>query len=686
MDKVELCQILVKWLATFQIDAEFSTLKDLSDGVAVAQVLHEIAPEWFTSVWLSKIKPIPVENWRLKVSNLKKVLEKVLDFYQEAFSQNLPEAVKPDVVKIGDGSDPTELARLLQLVLGCAVNCENKQEYIRRIMCMEENDQRVMMECIQELDAVGGGALSFSASLSLVDPHVEALVAQLAAANAAKEKADQRIHQLTLQVNMLQEEKSAMYDENQKIMDQLNSRFEPGGGPLTRQVESFKEEVSRLKEESFKLEMLRDDYRLKLEMQDKELIELRCRIEELSRAANEARSLKDELDVLRETADKVDKYEATLQSYKKKLEEAGDTKRELKLLEGKIQHYIQTNMELEEEVKKTTALKAQVEIYKKQLSELHDQLTEETKRADRLSYENKMAADKLSAAVREKERLIVERDALREANEEMKCATYRASSEGAEGVLNLGSVSEGLISVSELRQKVVRLEHENNLLRLSQKEREEDSISVVQNLLEDAQAQTEKFWSENRQLHQRILQLETELRDVQLASGSSSEGGTPDLQQLRREKMKLARELEDKEMSLSEAKQMMNVMTEKLTAKENELVEAEEKLKRYLEKARSVAKAIEPTLDVGSMDASLLRTQLVDSQKSLKEKEKELEETKKIMELESKLMTTAWHDLGARKQREAVEQRLASLGHGGSFMARQRQPVSRRMQTFNSSH
>ncbi|CAB0006539.1 unnamed protein product, partial [Nesidiocoris tenuis] len=104
-----------------------------------------------------------------------------------------------------------------------------------RIMCMEENDQRVMMECIQELDAVGGGALSFSASLSLVDPHVEALVAQLAAANAAKEKADQRIHQLTLQVNMLQEEKSAMYDENQKIMDQLNSRFEPGGGPLTRQ-------------------------------------------------------------------------------------------------------------------------------------------------------------------------------------------------------------------------------------------------------------------------------------------------------------------------------------------------------------------------------------------------------------------------------------------------------------------
>lgn len=67
---------------------------------------------------------------------------------------------------------------------------------------MEENDQRVMMECIQELDAVGGGALSFSASLSLADPHVEALVAQLNAANSAREKSDEMVHQLTRQVRI----------------------------------------------------------------------------------------------------------------------------------------------------------------------------------------------------------------------------------------------------------------------------------------------------------------------------------------------------------------------------------------------------------------------------------------------------------------------------------------------------
>lgn len=91
----------------------------------------------------------------------------------------------------------------------------------------------------------------------------------------------------------------------------------------------------------------RDDYRLKLEMQEKEMLELQSKLDSLQQTAGEARHLKDEVDILRETADKVVKYESTIQSYKKKLEELGDLKRELKLLEGKNMSYIEQNMELE---------------------------------------------------------------------------------------------------------------------------------------------------------------------------------------------------------------------------------------------------------------------------------------------------------------------------------------------------
>jgi len=40
---------------------------------------------------------------------------------------------------------------MLQLVLHCAVNCDEKHEYIRRIMEMEEAVQHDVMKAIQEV-------------------------------------------------------------------------------------------------------------------------------------------------------------------------------------------------------------------------------------------------------------------------------------------------------------------------------------------------------------------------------------------------------------------------------------------------------------------------------------------------------------------------------------------------------
>jgi len=87
---------------------------------------------------------------------------------------------------------------------------------------------------------------------------------------------------------------------------------------------------------------------MKVEMREKELLELQAKLEEVQKMADEARHLKDEVDVLRETADKAVKYEATIVSYKKRLEEYGDLKRQVKILEDKNADYMQQIMELEE--------------------------------------------------------------------------------------------------------------------------------------------------------------------------------------------------------------------------------------------------------------------------------------------------------------------------------------------------
>ena len=65
--------------------------------------------------------------------------------------------------------------------------------------------------------------------------------------------------------------------------------------------------------------MIRSVFSHQVELQDKEIVELQARNEELSNLADEARVLKDEMDVMKHTTDKVAKYEATIESYKKKL-------------------------------------------------------------------------------------------------------------------------------------------------------------------------------------------------------------------------------------------------------------------------------------------------------------------------------------------------------------------------------
>lgn len=84
-----------------------------------------------------------------------------------------------------------------------------------------------------------------------------------------------------------------------------------------------------------------------MELQEKEITELQSKLDTLQQTAGEARLLKDEVDILRETADKVEKYEGTIQSYQKKLEELGDLKRECKVLEGKNHSLLEQNVELE---------------------------------------------------------------------------------------------------------------------------------------------------------------------------------------------------------------------------------------------------------------------------------------------------------------------------------------------------
>jgi protein HOOK1 len=57
----------------------------------------------------------------------------------------------PNLNLYAETGDKEELSRLLQLVLGCAVNCDKKSEYIKIIMDMHEDAQHMIMTAIQDV-------------------------------------------------------------------------------------------------------------------------------------------------------------------------------------------------------------------------------------------------------------------------------------------------------------------------------------------------------------------------------------------------------------------------------------------------------------------------------------------------------------------------------------------------------
>ncbi|XP_038826889.1 protein Hook homolog 3-like [Salvelinus namaycush] len=422
VDRVELCESLLTWIQTFGLEAPCRTVGDLTSGIVMAQALQKIDIVYFTDNWISRIKPEVGDNWRLKISNLKKVLKGILDYNQEVLQQQINDFTLPDINLIGEHSDAAELGRMLQLILGCAVNCEQKQEYIQTIMMLEESVQHVVMTAIQELMSKECPVMGGNDSYADIDRQLKKTVEDLNEARATKEEIAQRCHELDMQVAALQEERGSLLAENQILMERLNQSdsIEDLNSPVGRRHLQLQTQLEQLQEETFRLEAAKDDYRIRCEELDKELTELRGQNEELTSLADEAQSLKDEMDVLRHSSDKVSKLEVMVESYKKKLEDLGDLRRQVKLLEEKNTMYMQNTVSLEEEVRKANTTRGQLESYKRQVVELQNRLSEESKKTDKMEFEYKRLKEKVDSLQKERDRMRSERDSLKETIEELR--------------------------------------------------------------------------------------------------------------------------------------------------------------------------------------------------------------------------------------------------------------------------
>uniref|UniRef100_A0A8C6V686 Hook microtubule tethering protein 3 n=1 Tax=Neogobius melanostomus TaxID=47308 RepID=A0A8C6V686_9GOBI len=484
----------VSLVQTFGVEAPCKTVEDLTTGIVMAQALQKI--------------------------NLKKILKGILDYNQEILGQLINDFRLPDVNLIGEHSDAAELGRMLQLILGCAVSCEQKQEYIQTIMSMEESVQHVVMTAIQELMSKETPVTAGSDSYEDLDRQLKKTVEELNEALNTKEEISQRCRELDMQVAALQDEKSSLLAENQVLMERLNQSdsIEDVNSPAGRRHLQLQTQLEQLQEETFRLEAAKDDYRIRCEELEKELLDVKSQNEELSALADEAQSLKDEMDVLRHSSDKVSKLEGTIEHYKKKLEDMGLLRRQIKLLEEKNTVLMQSNVSLEEDLRKANAAKGQLETYKRQVVELQNRLSEESKKADKMEFEYKRLKEKVDSLQKEKDRMRSERDSLKETIDELHCVQAQVGLTSGMFPMMGGDSSDSLaaeITTPEMREHLIRLQHENKMLKLAQEGSDNEKIALLQSLLEDANRRKNELETENRLINQRLMEEQSQVEELQ---------------------------------------------------------------------------------------------------------------------------------------------------------------------------
>ncbi|XP_043555215.1 protein Hook homolog 1 isoform X2 [Chiloscyllium plagiosum] len=630
------------------------------------------------------------------MNNLKKILQMVLDYYHEVLGQQIADSLHPNLNLIVEHVDIVEIGRLLQLILGCAVNCERKQEHIQNIMTLEESVQHNVMTAIQELMSKEMAGTFGSEASGDLDQQLKKALEDLNEAVLEKEELAQRCQELDIQVSTLQEERNSLLAEYDLMTERINQldAFDDPHSLAGKKYFNFQLQLDQLQEENYRLETAKDDYRVHCEELERQLIEMQHRNDELNSLAEENLALKDEIDIMRNYSDKVTKLEASLETYKKKLEDLNDLKRQMKLLEDKNVMYMQNTVSMEEEIRKANAARAQLETYKRQVLELHNSLSEEVRRADKLAFELKQIEEKLETLLKEKERLIVERDALKEINEELKCTQVQQDHLLQSGKFSLDShdhLAAEILPV-EYREKFILLQHENKMLQLQQEGSENERISVLQKLLDDANRTNNELETENRIEKQNVNKLQHQVEDLQKVlqeQGSKVEESSElkkkldahleKLHEAHDELQKKNKLIEDLQPEIQQSSQKIEELQRALSKKDEDMRAMEERYKMYLEKARNVIKALDPKQNPASTEIHILKTQMAEKDKKIQMLERECEQAK-LRGYEEELIVTAWYNKSLAFQKIASEARLGgfNLNANRSFLAKQRQVTSTR--------
>ncbi|XP_053604455.1 protein Daple [Plodia interpunctella] len=493
---------LVSWLKSCLPNPDLVTeYHSLFDGEILHQLYLQIDPE--PSFHITKLAGLEDQALILgRVKNFDAIVKNVKALYEEELGMTL--LVVPECICMGKAPESREglenMKLLILLLLGAAVQCPNKELFITRIKELDVELQHNIVECIKQVTDMQTVVLTPDAIDLFQSPTMF---------NHMRRLAKERDHYLLNWASLVLNEGLCDSENEKQNKSRSTQNVSQNNGESQHLAVELADWKSRLRKQRQELEEKSEqlsECREELEHTKLVLNKLRADSQEWFNEARKSSAYRDEVDALREKADRCDRLEQEMQRYRDRLADAEYYKTRVTELREDNKALMETRDALEEQLQRARKRADQCLTLEAAMIKLK-------REANDIALERDADQQKIQELIEENNHLqYITKSVLSESNN----SNLDTDNEG-ESTLESGenSLSEQLTSNAQAR--ALKLELENKRLLSTIDNLREQSILESGDKILELEKEKKKLSLKCEQLQEncnRLMQQNSELEDV----------------------------------------------------------------------------------------------------------------------------------------------------------------------------
>lgn len=503
---------LLQWLRTLPEAPAEITFAELTSG----QFLHNVLQSFDANIPTTSPKFDPNPDLRTRVMNINLLIEKLKLYYENILSQTIVIAL-PNPIKICQSppTDPSlqEMDTLLLLLLGAAVQSSQKEHAINSIKNLPFELQHAFVDKIKDVtenpekiwptDYDDPKAMTVEQKdkyYFILVKHVKKLVKQ-------RDSFANQVMEIALQTTNPNEESTSDSRSSTQLTPEKNH--------FALEISESKSKVRKLNHQlEEKTEALMET-KSELEKLAAQVAKLRQENIELTQDARAAKTYRDELDIVRDRANKADELEAEIQRYKDKVHDLHYFKSRVDEVQEDKRILVETKDMLEEQLAKARkrsdqvlSLEKEILSYKTALDKIQMDRESDKQRIDELTEENYALQMSTKSSFSESRSLLAEMQVLKTKGGKDTNILTEQLGQDITRVHRLELENQRLLSELENAKEKGFSEFSGKLLEL-EKENKRQSITI-----EQLQHQRKKDEDYHAQLNDQLRRSESKIKEL----------------------------------------------------------------------------------------------------------------------------------------------------------------------------